>query len=76
MKNKEKEEPKQSVEEIAGVINSGKYATAYWVENSDVEAKIKEDTGATIRCLIDAPEGTCIHSGEKTTKLAIIARAY
>jgi hypothetical protein len=42
-----------------------------------MEAKIKEETGATVRCLIEADEeGTAINSGEKTKIKAIIARAY
>ncbi len=65
-----------SIEEIKTVVESGKYGYAYWTEEAELEAKIKEETGATIRCLIDSDEGECIHSKQKTNKLALFARAY
>lgn len=77
--SKLKEEKKQnisSIKEIKSVIESGKYGYAYWTEDSELEAKIKEETGATIRCLVDSEEGECIHSKLKTNKLALFARAY
>lgn len=65
-----------SIGDIKEIVDSGNYGLAYWEENSELESKIKEDTGATIRCLIDAEEGVCIHSGNKTNKIAVFARAY
>ncbi len=65
-----------NVSEIKDIVGSGKYGVAYWNENQDLEKQIKEETGATIRCLIDAEEGTCIHSGQPTSRKAIFARAY
>lgn len=66
-----------SIEEVEGVVEAKNYAIGYWKENSREESKMKEKTGATIRCLLDSEiEGKCIHSGEITKKIAIIARAY
>lgn len=62
--------------EIKNIVDSGNYGIAYWTENAELEKQIKEETGATIRCLLDVEEGTCIHSGNKTSRKAIFARAY
>ncbi len=65
-----------NVDEINSIVESGNYGVAYWTENEELEKKIKEETGATIRCLIDDVEGECIHSGSKVSRKAIFARAY
>ncbi len=65
-----------SINQIKEIVESGNYGVAYWTENQELEKKIKEETGATIRCLIDAQESTCIHSNQPTTRKAIFARAY
>ncbi len=65
-----------NVSEIKDIVEAGNYGVAYWTENPELEKQIKEETGATIRCLIDAVEGECIHSSMKTTRKAIFARAY
>ncbi len=66
----------KSIDEIKDIVEQGKYGIAYWSEDTDLEKEIKEKTGATIRCLIDAKEGYSINKNEKTTKLAVFARAY
>ncbi len=65
-----------NIEQIQDIVDSKKYGVAYWTENAKLEEEIKNKTGATIRCLVNAPEGKCIHSRNKTNKLAIFARAY
>lgn len=64
------------ISNIKQIVDEGNYGVAYWTENESLEVKIKEETGATIRCLIDSEEGLCIHSGQKTSRKAIFARAY
>jgi prolyl-tRNA synthetase len=57
---------------MAGVMFGGNPS----VEN---EARIKEETKATLRCIpMDQPggKGECIFSGEETTEKAYFARAY
>ncbi|HEX9759780.1 MAG TPA: proline--tRNA ligase [Candidatus Acidoferrales bacterium] len=62
------------------------FARAWWCGNADCEAKIKEDTRATMRCIpLEQPapatpgpggSGKCIHCGQPATVKAIFARAY
>jgi len=55
------------------------FLKAFWCENSKCEAKIKEETKATIRCLpLDAPQkqGKCIYCGKKAKRQWIFAQAY
>ncbi|NQX83427.1 MAG: proline--tRNA ligase [Mycoplasmataceae bacterium] len=66
-----------SVDEIKEIVDNGKYGVAFWEDNMELEKKIKKETGATIRCLINSEfSGKCINSGVETNKLAIFARAY
>lgn len=55
------------------------FIRAFWCEDAACEAKIKEETKATTRCLpLDAKEekGTCVHCGEKATHRWLFAQAY
>ena len=55
------------------------FLKAFWCENPKCEAKIKEETKATIRCLpLDAPQkqGKCIYCGKKAKRQWIFAQAY
>jgi prolyl-tRNA synthetase len=65
---------KTLVEEQGGFIECG------WCGKADCEAKIKDETKATIRVLPmgrNGPtDGTCILCGEKATELAVFAKAY
>ncbi len=52
---------------------------AHWDGTTETELKIKEETGATIRCIpMDNPleEGVCIYSGKPSTQRVIFAKAY
>ncbi len=66
-------------EEFKIAIENGNFVRAHWCGDADVEAKIKEETNATIRCIpFDAveEEGKCIFSGKPSSKRVIFARAY
>ncbi|MEM6377363.1 MAG: His/Gly/Thr/Pro-type tRNA ligase C-terminal domain-containing protein, partial [Bacteroidota bacterium] len=55
------------------------FISAHWDGTDATEAKIKELTKATIRCIPnDAPEeaGTCVYSGQPSNKRVIFAKAY
>jgi prolyl-tRNA synthetase len=62
------------------------FAIAYWDGTAETEAKIKEETKATIRCLpTDAAyiakyklheSGTCVYSGKPASQKVIFAKAY
>ncbi len=50
-----------------------------WCGNAKCEAKIKEETKATIRCLpfdLKSKAGECLACGEKTNIQAVFAKAY
>lgn len=60
-------------------IEAGKFVLAHWSGEADVEAKIKEETSATIRCIpFNYPEenGFCIKSGKPSIKRVIFAKSY
>jgi prolyl-tRNA synthetase len=60
----------------------GGFALAHWSGSAEVEAKIKEDLKVTIRCIPydekirDESPGTCIFSGEPSSRRVIFAKAY
>jgi prolyl-tRNA synthetase len=57
----------------------GGFLRAHWAGSSEDEARIKEETKTTIRCLpLDVPEGKgkCFYTGEETETVAIFAKAY
>ena len=60
-------------------IESGGFVLAHWDGSNDTEARIKEETLATIRCipLEEKPEtGTCIRTGRPSAQRVVFARAY
>jgi prolyl-tRNA synthetase len=57
----------------------GGFILAHWDGTPETEAKIKEETKATIRCIpLDQQEekGKCIYSGKESNGRVIFARAY
>ncbi|AWG21797.1 proline--tRNA ligase [Flavobacterium faecale] len=67
------EEFKKVLEEKGGFIS------AHWDGTAETEEKIKDLTKATIRCIpLDAKEeaGTCVFTGNPSTKRALFAKAY
>lgn len=55
------------------------FVLAHWCGEAEIEKKIQEETGATIRCILfDQPEeiGKCVYSGEKSTKRVLFAKSY
>jgi prolyl-tRNA synthetase len=57
----------------------GGFVSAHWDGTAETEAKIKEETKATIRCIpLDAVEesGKCVYSGKPSNKRVLFARAY
>lgn len=60
-------------------IEAGQFVLAHWSGAADVEAKIKEESGATIRCIpFDqvAEEGACVYSGAPSKGRVLFARSY
>lgn len=70
-------EPKD-YEDLKRIVQDG-WALAYWCGSSEDEAKVKEDTKATTRCIpLDQPEGEgkCIVCGQPAKSKVYFARAY
>jgi prolyl-tRNA synthetase len=60
------------------VVGSG-WAFSWWCGSKDCEAKVKEDTKATTRCIpLEQPggQGRCIVCGKEAEKKVYFARAY
>jgi len=66
-------------EEFTQAIEDGKFALAHWDESKETEAQIKEETGATIRCIpLDQKkeDGVCIKSGKPSSGRVVFAKSY
>jgi prolyl-tRNA synthetase len=64
--------------ELTEVVQNG-WALSYWCESAECEAKVKEDTKATTRCIpLDQEEskGKCIVCGKDARHRVYFARAY
>ncbi|MFN2215312.1 MAG: proline--tRNA ligase [Anaerolineales bacterium] len=65
-------------EEMKEILSNG-WAFSWWCGKGSCEAKVKEDTKATTRCIpLDQEKGSgsCIVCGEKATKKVYFARSY
>jgi len=59
--------------------NKGGFVSAHWDGTSETEEQIKNITKATIRCIpndVVLEEGTCVFSGNKSTRRVLFAKAY
>ena len=66
-------------EDFKSIISKGGFVRCGWDGNSETEAKIKQDTKATIRCIPfdeDPEELTCVLTGLKAKHEVIFAKAY
>jgi prolyl-tRNA synthetase len=70
-------EPK-NYEEFQTAVETG-FALAFWCGSPDCEAKIKEQTKATMRCIpLEQPggKGSCVLCGQPATEKGVFGRAY
>jgi prolyl-tRNA synthetase len=66
-------------EDFVKEINNNNFVLAHWSGDSEIEQKIKQETGATIRCIPfdQASElGKCVYSGKVSKKRVLFAKAY
>lgn len=59
--------------------NKGGFVLAHWDGTAETEERIKDETKATIRCIIledSDEEGKCIYSGKKSSRRVLFAKAY
>lgn len=70
----------ESYEEFKKVIEEkGGFIYAHWDGTEETEAKIKEETKATIRCIPDNAEkakGACMVTGKPSNQKVLFARSY
>ena len=70
----------QSYEEFKKVLEEkGGFIKAAWCGSSDCEAKVKQETGATIRVRpfqVEEPTSNCVVCAEKAKETAYFARSY
>jgi len=70
----------KTYDEFKQVIEAGGWACGRWAGSDDDERRVKEETGATLRCypLEGQPDDTdaCILTGEPAPEIAIFAKAY
>lgn len=68
----------KTYDELRAVVQNG-WAFSWWCGSAECEAKVKEDTKATTRCMpLDQPEGegNCIVCGKTAHRKVYFARAY
>ena len=68
----------KTYDELKTAVENG-FAYSYWCGSADCEAKIKEETRATMRCIPleqEAGSGKCVYCGQVATARAIFGRAY
>jgi len=61
------------------IENKGGFVSAHWDGTDETEAKIKELTKATIRCIPlnnEQEEGKCVYSGNPSKERVLFAKAY
>ena len=68
----------KSMKELKDKLKRGKIVKAYMVDDPDVEAKIKDETGGANSRIIEEvkKQGICVRSGKKTNTIAWIAKSY
>jgi prolyl-tRNA synthetase len=69
-----------SYDGLKQVVEAGGWARGYWAGNADDERRVKDETGATIRCfpLEGQPEsdGACLMTGMNASRVALFSKAY
>ncbi|KAK4571508.1 hypothetical protein RGQ29_030083 [Quercus rubra] len=68
-----------SYDELKVAISQGKWARGPWSASDEDELKVKEETGATLRCFpFEQPQGnkTCLMTGNPAEEVAIFAKSY
>ena len=68
-----------SYDEFKEKIEAGYFVMAHWDGTAETEAKIKEETKATIRCLpfgMKEEPGTDVYSGKPAARRVLFARSY
>ena len=68
-----------SYDALKAVIDAGQWARVWWAGSDADEQRVKDETGATIRCFPfgqAGEEGECLLTGQRAAKRALFAKAY
>ncbi len=68
-----------SWDDFVAQINDSKFILAHWDGTKETEKKIKDETGATIRCLPfdeEKEDGFCVKTGNKSDRRVLFAKSY
>lgn len=68
-----------SYDEFKEKIEAGNFVLAHWDGTAETEAKIKEETKATIRCFplnYESTPGKCVLTGKPSERRVLFARSY
>jgi prolyl-tRNA synthetase len=68
----------RTYDEFKAAVENG-FAFSFWCGKAECEARIKEETKATMRCIpLDQPggQGACVLCGQPATEKGIFGRAY
>ena len=66
-------------DELRQVVEAGGWARAWWAGSDDDERRVKDETGASLRCFpFDqaGDGGSCVLTGNAASEQALFARAY
>jgi prolyl-tRNA synthetase len=69
----------KTYDDLKQVIEAGGFARGWWNESPEAEARVKEETGATLRCYpLNQPggSGASFLDAQPAQKIAIFAKAY
>ena len=68
----------ENYDQFKELIEAGGFIRVFWAGNSADEARIQEETKATIRVIPfeQKEKGTCFYTGKTTDRIVIFARAY
>ncbi len=76
---RERTQDARDYEDFKKRIESGGFFRMHWCGNAACERAIKDETKATIRCILfdgQDEKGTCIKCGKESSRRVIFARAY
>ena len=66
-------------DELKEIVSEGGWARGYWAGTDNDERLIKDETGATLRCIpLEQPDGSgqCLLTGNSAEEVALFAKAY
>ncbi|NOK85847.1 MAG: proline--tRNA ligase [Chloroflexi bacterium AL-W] len=69
----------RTYDELKQIVEKGGWVRGWWAGSNEDERRVKDETGATLRCFpLEQPGGTgaCFLTGETAERVAIFSKAY